>query len=105
MCEMAWCFLPCRVSEGTRRNLKTALMSTFIVLRSNSQKNFWLVKSNDMNILYAGYAIKKKQISFFHNSSQQQPTFLFHAKTQKSKVAKLSWRLDYFAPLREILLP
>lgn len=22
-------------------------------------KNFWLVKSNDMNILYGGYAIKK----------------------------------------------
>ncbi|TMI84498.1 MAG: 3-demethylubiquinone-9 3-O-methyltransferase, partial [Bacteroidetes bacterium] len=22
-------------------------------------KNFWLVESNDMNILYSGYAIKK----------------------------------------------
>ena len=57
MCEMAGVFF--QVSEGTRCNLKTALMSTVIVLRSNSQKNFWLVKSIDMNILYAGYAIKK----------------------------------------------
>ena len=34
----------------------------FAGLSRNNQdlgKNFWLVESNDMNILYAGYAIKK----------------------------------------------
>jgi 2-polyprenyl-6-hydroxyphenyl methylase/3-demethylubiquinone-9 3-methyltransferase len=51
---------------GSSPNVSIPRMFGFLRKRAKGEwtyedlgKNFWLVKSNDMNILYAGYAIKK----------------------------------------------
>src|SRR6266487_2265553 len=51
---------------GSQPNVSIPKMLGFLRKRAKGEwtyedlgKNFWLVKSNDMNILYAGYAIKK----------------------------------------------
>lgn len=52
--------------EGSEPNVSIPKMLTYLRKRAKGEwpfeelgKNFWLVKSKDMNILYAGHAIKK----------------------------------------------
>jgi 2-polyprenyl-6-hydroxyphenyl methylase/3-demethylubiquinone-9 3-methyltransferase len=51
---------------GSQPNVSIPKMLSFLRKRAKGEwtyadlgKNFWLVESNDMNILYAGYAVKK----------------------------------------------
>ena len=52
--------------KGSKPNVSIPKMLTFLRKRAKGEwtyadlgKNFWLVESDDMNILYAGYALKK----------------------------------------------
>jgi 2-polyprenyl-6-hydroxyphenyl methylase/3-demethylubiquinone-9 3-methyltransferase len=51
---------------GSEPNVSIPKMLTYLRKRAKGEwtfeelgKNFWLVKSKDMNILYAGHAVKK----------------------------------------------
>jgi 2-polyprenyl-6-hydroxyphenyl methylase / 3-demethylubiquinone-9 3-methyltransferase len=55
-----------REHKGSQPNVSIPKMLSFLRKRAKGEwtyadlgKNFWLVESNDMNILYAGYALKK----------------------------------------------
>ena len=55
-----------REHKGSQPNVSIPKMLGFLRKKSNRKwtyedlgKNFWLVDSNDMNILYAGHAVKK----------------------------------------------